>query len=156
MLVFFTNFIKPSQGISALSQSLLKKKSYLNFHEIGQKTLLLPRFLLAKKTAPLFSTLQHPEPPRGPCRPPRLRIALVADAWALFGRLCLLARYFIAFILPTPNACRRRLARPVRARAHGRRRSPGPRAPAPHGLGLNGWPDSTGCPFKPSPYTGSG
>ena len=38
--------MKPSQGISALSQSLLKKKSYLNFHEIGQKTLLLPRFLL--------------------------------------------------------------------------------------------------------------
>ena len=38
--------MKPSQGISALSQSLLKKKSYLNFHEIGRKTLLLPRFLL--------------------------------------------------------------------------------------------------------------
>ena len=45
-LVLFTNFMKPSQGISVLSQPLVKKNSYLNFHEIGQKTLLLPKFLL--------------------------------------------------------------------------------------------------------------
>ena len=77
-----------------------------------------------------------PKPPQNPRRLPRLRMALVADAWALLGRSCLLARYSIAFILPTPNACRRGLVRSVRVRVHGRRRSRDPRTRTSHGLGL--------------------
>ena len=78
----------------------------------------------------------NPKPKKAPRRLPRLRMALVADAWALLGRSCLLARYSIAFILPTPNACRRGLVRSVRVRVHGRRRSRDPRTRTSHGLGL--------------------
>ena len=101
-------------------------------------------------------TSGNPKPKKAPRRLPRLRMALVADAWALLGRSCLLARYSIAFILPTPNACRRGLVRSVRVRVHGRRRSRDPRTRTSHGLGLNGQSGSTDCPFKPSPCHGLG